>query len=619
MYTNLILFLVAIFLFSIDSVPESPFLQPFSALFLFILLLVAFDRIAATFFARTLNNRSSDYFKVEKQLSILALIFFGISIYGCDPKYYLSSIPFAANMPALVNIFGLCLFGLFLGIMWYRARPGYSAVFYREYKTSAFILSNIKTNLPIVLPWIILSLLYDTVALVPYPALQKLVGSEWGDLIFFGVFLCFVLVFFPPLVRRLWGCRKLPDSLLKNQLTAICSKYGFEGDFYLWPLFEGRMITAGVMGIVPGLRYILLTPALLETMSIAEMEAVLAHEIGHVKKKHLLLYVALIGGFSLLAGLLVEPLIYLLLAQDIVSRLIIKSGISAESMLTVVGAAPLLLFLILYFRYIFGYFIRNFERQADLFSLSSMGSGTAMISAFEKIAALSGNIRDEPNWHHFGIGERIDCIEAAEKTPERIKSHNHKVNLSLLIYLTVIVAISFSVRFIPTETLVRQYQENYAEAVLIHKATQEPERAIWQQLLGDLMMGKEMEAQALTAYGKAFSLNPTSPEILNNYAWLLLTSKDLSLRDPFRALTLARSAAAIADKGYILDTLAHAYWANGLIEEAVSTENQAMTVDRGQRRFYLSRIAEFTSRNYEESLMELQSDQPQPVSREEQQ
>ena len=54
------------------------------------------------------------------------------------------------------------------------------------------------------------------------------------------------------------------------------------------------------MGIVPGLRYILLTPALIETMSIAEIEAIMAHEIGHVKKFHLLLYVFLITGFSLL-------------------------------------------------------------------------------------------------------------------------------------------------------------------------------------------------------------------------------------------------------------------------------------------------------------------------------
>ena len=58
------------------------------------------------------------------------------------------------------------------------------------------------------------------------------------------------------------------------------------------------------MGILPGLRYILLTPALIETMSREELEAVIAHEIGHVKKYHLLLYICLIAGFSLLAGML---------------------------------------------------------------------------------------------------------------------------------------------------------------------------------------------------------------------------------------------------------------------------------------------------------------------------
>ena len=76
---------------------------------------------------------------------------------------------------------------------------------------------NIKANLPIVLPWIVISLLYDIVALLPMPGLQKLVASQWGDLLLFGVFLLFVIIFFPPLVRRLWGCKKLPEGYLKNQ------------------------------------------------------------------------------------------------------------------------------------------------------------------------------------------------------------------------------------------------------------------------------------------------------------------------------------------------------------------------------------------------------------------
>ncbi len=601
MYTNLLLFLVAIFLFSINSVPDTPLLPAYLSFPAMLLLLGGFSLLATRLFQRR-PERASAYFKTEKQLSVLAVVFFGTTLYLCDPKYYLMKVSLAGTMPALVNFVGLLLFVLYLSAMWRAGRQSYELVFGREYKPFAFILSNIKANLPIVLPWVVLSLLYDIVALLPFPWLQKAVASQWGDLLFFALFLCFVLLFFPPLVRTLWGCKKLPAGYLKNHLDEFCGRHDFKADFYLWPLFEGRVLTAGVMGIVPGLRYILLTPALIETMSMAELEAVIAHEIGHVKKRHLLLYVLLIGGFSLLAGVLAEPLIHFLLSLDSINSLIFRGGVSAETVITLVGALPLLLFMLVYFRFIFGYFIRNFERQADLFSLSTMGSSEALVSAFEKISVLSGNIKDQPNWHHFGIGQRIDCLEAAEKQPGIISSHNRKLRLSLLAYICIIAVTLVGIRQLPTEAMAERYQEKFAEAALIQRAAQEPDRALWQRLIGDLMLNKKMEEKALLAYEKAFSLDPSNPEVMNNFAWLLLTSENLSLRDTVRALTLARGAVTLQPKGYILDTLATAYWANGLVDEAVRVEKQAVEVDVAKRRFYMAQIMKFSSLSYEESI-----------------
>ncbi|GAB6192017.1 M48 family metallopeptidase [Desulfocastanea catecholica] len=604
MYTNLLLFLVAIFLFSVSSIPSAPLLPAWQGFVLFVLLLAGYAKLAGKLFGRPHARRSAGYFQTEKQLSLLALVFFGATLYLCDSKYYLSLLSFGNTTPALVNTAGLLLFVLFLAIMWRAGKKNYEAIFGRKHSTTTFILSNIKANLPIVLPWVILSALYDAVALLPFPGLQRVVASEWGDLLFFGFFLLFVLLFFPPLVRRLWGCEKLPDGYLKQHLDDFCAKQNFSADFYLWPLFEGQMLTAAVMGIVPGLRYILLTPALIETMSLAELEAVMAHEIGHVKKYHMLLYVMLIVGFSLLVGLLAEPFIYLFLSLDFLNRLMATSGVSVETVLVLVGAVPLLVFMLLYFRVVFGYFIRNFERQADLFSLQSIGNGQALVSAFEKIAALSGNIRDQPNWHHFGIGERIDCLEQAEREPEQIERHNRKVRYSLFAYMAILLATIVLVRQIPTEALAQRYQENFAEAVLLHKVKQEPERALWQRLIGDLMLTRKMEEKALAAYEKAYSLEPVNPEIMNNLAWLLLTSEDLSLRDPMQALTLARAAATLEPKGHVLDTLATAYWANGLAAEAVQTEKQAIAADPAQRRFYLAQINKFLNQTYEQSVEE---------------
>ena len=64
------------------------------------------------------------------------------------------------------------------------------------------------------------------------------------------------------------------------------------------------------------MNYGLITRTLLEALTLEELEAVMAHEIGHVKKKHLLLYLMLITGFSLVAGLGTEPWTYFLLSLD---------------------------------------------------------------------------------------------------------------------------------------------------------------------------------------------------------------------------------------------------------------------------------------------------------------
>ncbi len=609
-YNNLLLFLVAIFLFSADTVPSAPMVSPWLALAILIFSILGFDRLARFLHNRPMALTSSGYFSTEKRLSIFALLFFGVgALYFCDAKYYLSFLSFGGSLPALVNVGGLALFVLYLTIMWRAARTNYQHVFSRLYTPYAFIISNIKANLPIVLPWVVLSLCYDFLTLLPFHGIQVLLASRWGDLVFFGMFLIFVVLFFPPLVRRLWGCRPLPDGELKRSLEAFCKTQNFKAELFLWPLFEGKVLTAGVMGIMPGLRYVLLTPAIIQTMSMEELESVMAHEIGHVKRHHLLLYVFLIAGFSIFAGLLAEPFIFFILSREFFVELITGNGVDPETVMTALGAIPLLLFLVFYFRFVFGYFIRNFERQADLHVIKAVGHGQALVSAFDKISVMSGNIRDEKNWHHFGIGERIDCLEQAERQPETITRHDRKVRLSLFGYIMALVLAGLLVQQIPTEQFTKQYEEQYAEAVLLKKATQEPDKALWQLLIGNMMLTKKMEAKALAAYEKAFSLEPANPEVMNNMAWLMLTSNDLSLRDPLKALTLTRAAATIQPKGYILDTLATAYWANGLIDEAINSERQAAFADPDQRRFYQAQAMRFQRESYAEALERIADEQ----------
>ena len=577
MYNNLIYFLVAIFSFSMDSATREPLLLGWQSWLMFFGLVVGFSQGARFLFNKPVAYTAGGYFKTEKFLSVAALGVFIATIYLCDAKYYLTALPVGKDLPSLVNVVGLMLFVVFLALMWGAGRKNYQHVFGRKHSARSFIFSNIKANLPIVLPWIVLSLLYDIVHLLPFSGVQQLFDSQWGDIAFFSLFLCFILLLFPPVVRRLWGCVKLPPGYLKDHLDTFCAKQGFSTDFYLWPLFEGRVLTAGVVGIVPGLRYILITPALLETMSQTELDAVMAHEIGHVKKRHLLLYVALIVGFSLLVGQVVEPVLRILLSFDFVREMIVDYGFASQSGIVFISSLPILVFMVIYFRFIFGYFIRNFERQADLYTLSVMGDCTAMVSAFEKIADVGGADRDKPNWHHFGIGERIDCLELANREPERVERQNKKVRYSLLLYFVLVVSAGFLVHQIPPEMFGQYHVEN-------------------------LGVSKEREIAVLLAYERAIMVEPGHPEINNNLAWLLLTSKDHSLRDPARALILAKRAVQRQASGVVLDTLATALWANGMVEDAILVETEAIDLDDGNELYYKRQLEVFRSQTYEEVL-----------------
>ena len=592
-YTNLLTFLVVIFLYSTNVPAGKPFLPVWLELFLAGVLFFLFARLVNRVFARVVPGVSSAYFAAEKKLTLLAIGFFAVLVYGLDLKYYLHPLSLGGRLPVLENLAGLAVFFILLAMIWLRGRKLYEAVFRRSYSPPAFILANIRINLPIVLPWLALSLVFDLLALLPWPGLQEVLASSWGDLILFGFFVCFLALFFPPLVRRLWGCRPMPPGPLRDHIESFCRARGFHSEILYWPLFEGQVLTAAVMGIVPRFRYLMITPGLAAALDEEELDAVLAHEIGHVKRYHLVQYVLLFLGFSLLAGKLVEPLPYLLLGSDFFYNILQVFPVDPDLLLAGVSLVVLLGFMLLYFRFVFGYFIRNFERQADLYVFKVQGTARPLVSAFEKIIQLGGGSREEKNWHHFGIGERIDFLERCERNPALIRRHNTKLYTSLGAYFTIIAVVFLAAPNRDLTSLAKGYELRYAEAVLTHRLEKEPDNSLWLRMLGDLMEKKAMEKKAIEAYEKALRLDPANADLNNNLAWLLLTAKEKNLRDPLRALTLARAAVLLKEEGYILDTLAEAYFANGLYEEAVKAEEQAIRKDPRHSPYYRRQLEKF--------------------------
>lgn len=602
MYNNLLYLLVVILILTTGSIPEQPQIPWPIALLLFAGKGVLFNGLARYFFRPNPDNTAARYFAVEQRLSILAIVFLAVDISLLEGRYYLSRLPLAQELPILAHLAGIFLFFGYLCLLWLAARPSYQRIFARALTARSFIAANLKINLAILLPWLIISIFFDLIQLAPFPRWKDFLASPWGEPLLVLLSL-FGLIFFLPLaIVRLWGCTPLPPGPARQRIEEFCRSQRLRfADILLWPLFEGRMLTAGVMGLTGRFRYLLVTPALLEATTPEEIEAVMAHELGHVKRFHLPLYLFIFLGFGLLTQVSGTPLLLLLLSSDFFYQLVTLTGKGPDTILSLASAFILFALLLGYFRFIFGYFMRNFERQADLYALSAMGHASPLIRVFEKIALLSGNIRDLPSWHHFGLGQRIDFLRRCEKEPDRILRHHRKVHLALILYAMVMLTTALAAWRLPQDLLGETPKARFAEALIRQKIREQPNSGLWLQILGDLQYSLNQERTAGDSYEQALRLAPDNTEALNNLAWLLLTAQEPTLRNPEKALLLAAKAAAKTRTPHVLDTLATAHWANGNRAEALAVEEEALARAGAHREFYRGQMEKFRTTEYSPS------------------
>jgi tetratricopeptide (TPR) repeat protein len=76
-------------------------------------------------------------------------------------------------------------------------------------------------------------------------------------------------------------------------------------------------------------------------------------------------------------------------------------------------------------------------------------------------------------------------------------------------------------------------------------------------------------------------------------AWLYATCEVESLRNPERALNLAKLAAQIDPSGSIFDTLAESYFVNGMYPEAIEVGERALKLAKDNRAYYKNQLEKF--------------------------
>lgn len=101
-----------------------------------------------------------------------------------------------------------------------------------------------------------------------------------------------MLAAMPLVLRQVWKTAPLPEGSLRQELLAIFRERKCAvTQLLLWHT-GGRQANAAVVGLLPWLRYVLISDRLLAMLTRGELAAVLRHEIAHLKKGHLILRIA---------------------------------------------------------------------------------------------------------------------------------------------------------------------------------------------------------------------------------------------------------------------------------------------------------------------------------------
>jgi STE24 endopeptidase len=234
--------------------------------------------------------------------------------------------------------------------------------------------------------------------------------------VFFTLFEIMLLWLYPVLIAPLFNkYEPIKDELLKEKITALLDKVGLKakGIYQVDAGKRSRHTNAYFTGIGKTKR-IVLYDTLLASHSPEEIIAVLAHEIGHWKKKHIVKQLIFMIGVSLILLYLVylvvdSPVLYsafrIHYASVYAGLFLVSLYLSAfRFFLSPVGAAVM----------------RRYEREADRMAFELTGDSQPMINALKRLAKDNlSNLHPHPfyvrfHYSHPPLIERIEFLQALD-------------------------------------------------------------------------------------------------------------------------------------------------------------------------------------------------------------
>jgi len=291
-------------------------------------------------------------------------------------------------------------------------------------------------------------LIHDLLNLYLRPALHPMVATEVtlaGTLLAAGG----VFVLAPLIIRRVWKTQPLPPGPLRDDLEALSTKLKLRNrDFLIWQS-DGVLANAGVIGLLPPARYVLLSDALLNRMPRRQVLGIFAHEAAHILHHHMLYA----GMFAFATALLVSTV------ATVWAAYVNVHPWYAELAST--------LLLIPAWGFGFGWLSRRFERQSDVVAAWVLskdglandasprawddpgitGEGAALFAnALEHVAYLNGTSPHQFNWRHGSIAWRVRHILHLAATGQTRQPVDHLVRgIKVSLWLAFLTGLALTV------------------------------------------------------------------------------------------------------------------------------------------------------------------------------
>ena len=603
MFSTIIYFLVALIIYATsdlfggnDTGSTAGWLESLLlAVIFFLVCRLSFKRLSSARAGHGNVNLDQAVSTTISRLSVLALMLFGANIYVYRLNTAFSHVRVFQVLPTLEALLFLGLFILYLIMIWHAAWPVQKPWFSRPVTRRQYIISQLSFSLPALLPWLCLSLSMDLIGLIPYPPLHQALIHPAGEIAMIVLFMVVIAVFGPVFIKTVWQCRPLEKGHARSRIEAVCGLAGLRyADVLIWDLFAGTMMTAGVMGLVGRFRYILVTPALLRSLDDDELAAVILHETGHVYHRHMLWYLIFFAGFVACNIMWYEPLMLLVLGAVSLFPVTFFPEMSMPQVHSILMGAAFISIFIMYFRFVFGFFMRNFERQADVYLYQFFPDAFPLIRTFYKIAAGSRQDMERPNWHHFSIAQRIRFLEKCQANKALITGHHRRVRKMTAAAVAGLAGICILGYHLTYGQFKPGFENFIAGRLVFEQLKQDPENADFQVAAGDYHYARKNFSTAIGFYETAVYLAPDHVHALNNLAWLLATCPQTDLQNPERALSMAGRAVVLAPQSpFVLDTYAEALFVNHRINEALAAAEKALELSRDRRDYYRDQVRRF--------------------------